>query len=173
MKPLPKVWIVSDARSDAVLERALAGLPRGSGLVFRHYHLEDGERRARFAALLRIARGRGHIVALAADARTARHWGADAAYGPAAKLARGPALTRLVTIHLPREIGRAQRADALLLSPAFPTRSHPGAKALGALRFRLIAARAPVPVIALGGMNPHSARRLRWPRWAAIDAFLR
>ena len=56
-----------------------------------------------------------------------------------------------------------------LLSPVFPTRSHSGARALGPVRFRLLAARAAMPVIALGGLNPRAASRLRWHRWAAID----
>jgi len=57
----------------------------------------------------------------------------------------------------------------VLLSPVFPTRSHPGQPTLGPVRFRLLAARAGLPVIALGGMNRATARRLAWPRWAAID----
>jgi thiamine-phosphate pyrophosphorylase len=55
----------------------------------------------------------------------------------------------------------------------FPTRSHPGGKVLGPLRFRLLAARARLPVIALGGMDARRASRLGTPAWAAIDAFLR
>ena len=78
---------------------------------------------------------------------------------------------RPATAHDLTEIGLANRmnADAVLLSPAFPTGSHPGAPALGPLRFRVLAAHARMPVIALGGMNGHTARRLGWPRWAAID----
>ncbi|MBS0473680.1 MAG: thiamine phosphate synthase [Proteobacteria bacterium] len=166
-----KVWIISDARNDAGLERALAKLPRGSGLIFRHYHLSAIERRARFAALARLARRYGHVVALAGDARTARRWGADLAYGSPDALAGGPALPRLVTVHSLHELARARRADAVLLSPVFATRSHPGARALGPLRFLLIAAHASAPVIALGGMNARAAHRLKWPNWAAIDAF--
>ena len=168
---LPQVWLISDARNDAGLERALARSPRGSGLVFRHYHLPPGERRRRFDALARLARRRGHMIALSGDAATARRWGADAAYGPVRLLTGGPALPRLVTVHSLRELAVAQgaRADAVLLSPVFPTRSHPGARALGPLRFRLIAARAQVPVIALGGMTRRSARRLKHARWAAVD----
>lgn len=171
LKPLPKVWIVSDLRNDMELGRALRLLPRGSGFIYRHYHLPETERRARFAALLRIARARGHWVALAADARSARRWRADAAYGAPALLAKGPAVPRLVTVHSLRELARVRRGAAVLVSPVFPTRSHPGAPTLGPLRFRQIAARAQVAVIALGGLNPRSARRLKWPRWAAIDAF--
>jgi len=76
-----------------------------------------------------------------------------------------------MTVHSLRELGQAQRAraDAVLLSPVFPTRSHPGGKVLGPLRFRLIARHARVPVIALGGMDRDRARRLAWRKWAAID----
>jgi thiamine-phosphate pyrophosphorylase len=164
LKPLPAIWLISDARNDAVLERALARLPRGSGFIFRHYHLESGDRRARFARLARIARAHGHVVALAASRAEARLWGADLAYG-----LRGD----LVPVHDAREIARTLRAVALLLSPVFQTRSHPEGKPLGPTRFRLLARLAGIPVIALGGMDQQRARDLKWPRWAAIDAFLR
>jgi len=168
---LPDIWLVSDARNDARLESALKRLPRGSGLVFRHYHLDAKERRTRFARLARIARAHGHLVALAGSAREARRWRADAAYGAPQKLGSGPALLRLVTAHSLREIAQAQRAraDAILLSPAFSTRSHPSAATLAPMRFRLLACHTTAPVIALGGMNAARARSLRWKNWAAID----
>ena len=166
LQPLPQLWLISDARNDAALENALARLPRGSGFIFRHYHLAPAARRARFAALARLARARGHVTALSGSRRQAQAWHADLAYGP-----RGD----LVPVHGLRELARAQGvagAAAVLISPVFATRSHPGAQSLGPLRFRLLAARAQVPVIALGGMNRRAARRLDWSRWAAIDAFL-
>jgi thiamine-phosphate pyrophosphorylase len=163
-QPLPAIWLISDARNDAVLETALLRLPRGSGFIYRHYHLSEAERRARFSQLCRIARTRDHLVALAGSPVQARRWGADKAYGAGGQL---------VPIHSLRELRRATYAEAVLLSPAFPTRSHPGGKVLGPLRWRLIAARAKVPVIALGGMNRHHARRLGAAHWAGIDAFLR
>lgn len=163
-QPLPAIWLISDARNDAVLERALSRLPRGSGLIVRHYHLREGKRRSRFDQLRRIARARGHAVALAGSPDLARRWGADLAYGP-----RGD----LVPVHSLRELRRAGRAQAVLLSPVFPTRSHPGGKVLGPLRWRTIAAHAQVPVIALGGMDARRARRLKARAWAGIDAFLR
>ncbi|HUD27270.1 MAG TPA: thiamine phosphate synthase [Novosphingobium sp.] len=168
---LPLLWLVSDARNDAGLEAALARLPRRSGLVFRHYHLPPVERRARFATLLRVARRFGHFVVLSGDASTARQWGADGAYGSAEGLTRGPRTMRLVTVHDLRELASAHlaRADAVLLSPVFPTASHPLGKVLGPVRFRLLAQRALVPVIALGGMTAHRARATRIVRWAAID----
>ena len=170
--PLPSLWLISDARNDAGLERALARLPRGSGFIYRHYHLPDPERLARFRQLRRIARGRGHVVILADSALTAREWGADGIYGaPRSRYPRRAGLLHLATAHDLAELGLAARlgADAALLSPVFPTNSHPGGSVLGPVRFRLIARQSRLPVIALGGMTPERARTLDWPRWAAID----
>jgi len=171
-KTLPALWLISDARNDAALEAALAALPRGSGLIYRHYHLDGPERLARFRQLRRAAKARGHCVVLADSALTAREWGADGIYGaPRSLWPRRAGLLHLATAHSLAELGLAARlrADAALLSPVFATRSHPGGGVLGAVRFRLLARQADVPVIALGGMSAARARALRWPRWAAID----
>ena len=169
---LPAIWLVTDARNDARLEQALRRLPRGSGLIFRHYHLHGAARRARFEALARLARARGHLVVLAGTVVEARRWGADGFYASPRKLHPGRAgLLAIATAHSLREIGQANRshADAILLSPVFPTRSHPGAPSLGATRFRLLARHARMPVVALGGMSKRRARALAWKNWAAID----
>lgn len=167
---LPRLWLLTDQRNDAVLEATLARMPRGSGLVFRHYHLAEAERRARFRQLARLARARGMVVILSGDPRTARKWGADGVYG---SLRRAPGLLRLATAHNLREIVAANRAgaDGVLLSPVFATRSHPGAQTLGSVGFRLLARHAAMPVIALGGMDHKRAGALGWPRWAGIDGF--
>ena len=168
---LPRLWLISDARNDAGLAAALARLPRGTGFIFRHYHLPPAARRARFAALARLARQRGMVVVLAGTPAQARRWGADGAYGTAQQVARGGTGLRLATAHGLRELARARAAgaDAALLSPVFPTRSHPGAAVLGAARWRALARNAPLPVIALGGMTARRARALRCDSWAAID----
>lgn len=171
-KPLPRLWLISDARNDAALALALARLPRGSGLIFRHYHLGDAARYQRYRTLRHVAQARGHIVILADRARTAHAWRADGSYGaPRALAPRRAGQIRLATAHNAGEIAAANRAgaDAILLSPVFATRSHPGAAYLGPVRFRLLARLARMPVIALGGMTPRNARRLCWARWAAID----
>jgi thiamine-phosphate pyrophosphorylase len=170
-KTLPCLWLISDARNDAGLERALAALPRGSGFVFRHYHLEEGTRRQRFDTLAAAARAGGHRVALSGPAGLAQAWGADGIYGPPHKLGTSPGLLRLATAHDPHEINLANRAaaDGVFLSPVFPTRTHPSGETLGIARFRELAALAEMPVIALGGMTAERALELDWPRWAAID----
>lgn len=174
-RELPALWLLSDARNDAALEKALRRLPRGSGFVYRHYHLPPDQRAARWLALRRIAWAYGHVAILADSVVTAQEWGADGIYGapralyPTRRPNRG--LLRIATAHTLADLAQARRAraDAAMLSPVFPTRSHPGTSALGPVRFRLMGSQAAMPVIALGGMTPITARRARWPRWAAID----
>ncbi|WP_298335443.1 thiamine phosphate synthase [uncultured Erythrobacter sp.] len=169
---LPKIWLISDARNDSVLEKALAELPRGSGFIYRHSHLGDPERWERFRALRCVARAYEHKVVISDSAITAKEWGADGVYGaPRSLWPRRAGLLHLATAHNLAELGLANRfgVDAVLLSPVFSTRSHPEGKTLGAARFRLLARHSRTPVIALGGMNAQRAHALGWPCWAAID----
>ena len=161
---LPLVWLVSDARNDAGLENALRRLPPGSGFVFRHYHLSESERRARFDELACIARSEGHHVALSRG----RGWGETFAYGSMPPIDDAP---WLATVHDGLELDRAIGTGAVgaFLSPVFDTRSHPVAPVLGVHGFSVLAQRSPIPVIALGGMTAQRARQLDWPRWGAID----
>jgi len=168
---LPKLWLLSDERNDALLEEAVATLPKGSGFVFRHYHLKPDARRKRFEEIGFLCRFAGHTVVLAGDSDTAVEWGANGVYGPARKLKPREGLLRMATIHDLLELNRAERhgVDAMFLSPVFPTRSHPNAGGMGKDNFLFIAGKATIPVIALGGMNAETARYLGWDRWGAID----
>lgn len=168
---LPLLWLISDARNDDVLEKALASLPRGSGFVYRHYHLSPADRMARYIELEKSARRREHCVILADSAQTALEWGADGIYGAPRALYPRRRLLCVATAHSLREIGDANRmgADAVMLSPVFPTRSHLGTRTLGTLRFRQLERWAAMPVVALGGMDRAHAERLGWSRWAAVD----
>ena len=161
-QPLPRLWLMTDERQSDGLWEALERLPKGSGVVFRHYGLARAERRRLFEGVRKVARRRGLL--LLAGGRGIRgdgvHGGRHGAFSASA--------------HDLRELKAAERKGAKLvfLSPAFPTRSHPGARALGPIRFGLIAGQARVPVIALGGMNARRARRLPHAYgWAGIDAW--
>ncbi|MEX0342944.1 MAG: thiamine phosphate synthase [Erythrobacter sp.] len=161
---LPLLWLLSDARNDAGIEDALRALPRNSGFVFRHYHLDPDARCARFDELAAIARSLGHTVILGGTG----DWGADGSYGPPDTLGTG---LRLATAHDGDEMRAAieAKADAIFLSPVFATASHPDSATLGVHGFHVLAQQSPVPVIALGGMTYQRARELDWPRWGAID----
>lgn len=172
--PLPLLWLLSDARNDAGLESALTALPRGSGFVFRHYHLCEQARAARFRALSIAARAAGHLVLLADDAGVARDWGATGIYGDAARIAGATGMLRIASAHDGEELAAALAAgaDGLFLSPVFATRSHPGEATLGVHGFHVLAQQSPVPVIALGGMTAARAAELGWSRWGAIDGLI-
>ena len=171
---LPLLWLLSDPRNDGALETALAALPRGCGFVFRHYHLDGAARAARFGNLAGAAKASGHLTILADDAALAREWGADGVYGAATRIASARDMVKLATAHNEDQLALAGRvgADGVFLSPVFPTRSHPGAPALGIRGFHALARQSPVPVIALGGMTKARAAALAWPRWGAVDGLV-
>ena len=166
---LPRVWMLTDERQGEALWEALDRLPKGAGVVVRHYSLPEEERQA----LARRIGERGWFVAYAGPDQAARSAGAGAVYGTSPS-----ALPQLYPVHNAREIARAERMGAalLLLSPVFPTRSHPGARTLGPLRFGRLVRTTSTPVIALGGMTPERFQRLKplgAQGWAAIDAWIR
>ena len=166
---LPRVWMLTDERQGEAMWDAIARLPRGAGVVVRHYSVPLAER----LDMARRIRGSGWFVAFAGTEEEAREARAQAVYG----VSRGRSgLPRLYPVHNRSEIRAAERAGAalLLLSPVFPTRSHPGARTLGQHRFDRLAASARTPIIALGGMTSTRFRRLQKPGaqgWAAIDAW--
>jgi thiamine-phosphate pyrophosphorylase len=173
--PLPRLWLMTDERAGESLWIALRRLPRGAGVIFRHHATAPTERRRLFERVRAIARRRGLMLILAGRAEQAIGWRADGVHGRA-RNATSPRQIRTAPVHDAHEIARATRirADLLLLSPVFPTRSHIGARALGRWRFAELARRTPIPVVALGGMDAQRARRmaaLGAYGWAAIDAF--
>ncbi|MDO8607516.1 MAG: thiamine phosphate synthase [Phaeospirillum sp.] len=154
----------------------IATLPPGSGVLLRHY---GDQRRLNLAlAIAALARRRRLVLLVAGDWRLAARLGAAGLHLPEGLARHGvlsPALGwrrcrhRLLSVacHSPAALGRAARlgADAAVLSPAFATASHVGAKPIGPSRFGLWARRAGLPVLALGGLTPRTARRL--PKGAA------
>jgi thiamine-phosphate pyrophosphorylase len=161
-QPLPRLWLMTDERQGDGLWEALERLPKGSGVVFRHYRLAAGERRKLFDRVRKVAKRR-RLLLLAGGAGLR----GDGSHGIRRGAFSAPA-------HNLRELKAAERTGAaiIFLSPAFPTRSHPGARALGSVRFGLIALHSRVPVIALGGMDARKASHLPHAYgWAGIDAW--
>ncbi|MGN6817910.1 MAG: thiamine phosphate synthase [Sphingomonas sp.] len=157
---------MTDERLGDGLWTALKRLPRGSGVVFRHYATPAVERRTLFRRVVRIARARGLIV-VRAGGRAG--FGENGIHGAA----RGRGL-RTAPAHDRREAVTALRrgAKVLFVSPVFGTRSHPGTKALGQKSARRIAQGLPTVAIALGGMDARRFRQLSgFDGWAAIDAW--
>lgn len=165
-QPLPRLWLMTDERQGDGLFAALARLPAGAGIVFRHYSLADAERRELFE---RVRAAHPGLLLLAGPAAPARRWGADGSHGPGP----GDGL-RTASAHDLAEIRAAEAAGAaaIFLGPVFPTRSHPGRPMLGPDGFAALAARTRLPAIALGGMTAERAEGLeRAYGWAGIDAW--
>jgi thiamine-phosphate pyrophosphorylase len=177
-KAIPGPWLFTDERLGGAdrcdpLWRAVSALPRGGGIVFRHYGWPEAARRRLLAALVTMARRRGLILV-----------GSRIAGSPGGvhrprddRRAHGRGLVT-ASAHGRRELLQAfaAGADLVFLSPVFPTRSHPDSATLGPLRFGLAARAAPGPVLALGGMDAQRARRLQAlgaAGYGAIDAFVR
>jgi thiamine-phosphate pyrophosphorylase len=162
---------MTDERMGEAVWDALAGLPRGSGVIFRHHATVD--RRSLFERVRKIARRRGLLLVLAGTPREAAAWRADGAHGRSRHQRSARPLLRTAPAHNARELAKA-RAHAVLLSPVFETRSHPGVRTLGPMRFARLARMSEAPVIALGGMDARRFRhmtRLGAYGWAGIDAF--
>ena len=170
-RPLPKIWLMTDPRLGDGLLAAVRKLPFGSGVVFRHYELSEPQRQQLFGAVARLCRQRGHMLLLAGG----RHWAADGVHG---KLRRYPPQILSMPVHNVKEIRQAKLvgADMVFLSPLFSTRSHPGQRTLGMVRFAQLARiAAPMKIIALGGLTRNRARTVLHGAvygWAGIDAFM-
>lgn len=166
--PLPRRWLMTDERMGEGLWAALARLPAGSGVVFRHYGLPLAERRALFKRVRAVTRRRRLVLVVAG-----REWMGRVAAGTHGR--HHGALT--APVHSRIEAVAAVRAGARLLfvSPVFSTRSHVGVRGLGRVRLGLMVRGLGVPVVTLGGM---SERRWRGVRalgvygWAGIDAWV-
>ena len=167
---LPALALVTDDIRLADPLPLLAHLPAGSWVILRHYAAENRAELAR--RLARVCRARRLTLLVAGDFDLA------VAVGAGLHLPEGLAREPLARIRLWRRNHRrtpltcaaharpALRraaligATAALLSPVFPTLSHPGAKCLGPLAFRRLARSAGVAVYALGGVNAATIGRL-------------
>lgn len=177
---LPALFFFTDPARTPDPAAALRALPRGTGVVYRHFGAPDRARTA--AALARLCRARGLVLLIAADPDLARRAGAAGVHWPEARLParREPAHGGVVTAaaHSLEAIARARAygADAVFLSPVFPTRSSAGHAPLGPFRASQWARTAGLPVFALGGVDAENARLLPgrgFAGLAAVDALLR
>lgn len=165
---------MTDRRRIANPEPILRALPKGAAVIFRDYDLPGREAVAR--RYLSICRGRGVLFLVAGDEGLADRIGADGVHWPSTGRGARRALDRRLIVtaacHGAAELAAAAARGArlALLSPAFPTRSHPGTEHLGPARFKAIAAASPIPVLALGGVEAGNAGALAGRNVAGIAA---
>jgi len=163
---LPPLIMVTDERRLPDPVPAVAQLRAGDAILLRHYDTPNRQDLA--VALARACRAACVKLIVAADLNLARTVGADGVHYPENLIPRGtrpPATANMlltVAAHNARALNAAARvgADAALLSPVFPTESHPGSAVLGISRFVALVRSSPVPVYAMGGVSESSAQRL-------------
>ena len=167
---LPPFLLVTPEPGDP--ERFLAGLQRSleAGVDFVQFRA-PGLDRSRYGALARrvvaLCRDHGARVHLNSDPALARESGADGVHLSQSRLrtlegrwdAQGLALG--ISCHSAEEIrlALAYRPDYISLGTVMGSESHPGAVPLGWERFRELAAHSPVPVYAIGGLEPEDLER--------------
>lgn len=173
--PLPKIWLMTDPRFGDGLLSAIRQLPFGSGVIFRHYALDDAQRLKLFRQVAHLCRQRGHVLLLAGSERTALRWRAD---GFHRRVNNRSKMLQSVSVHNRAELAEAKRIKSamILVSPIFTTNSHPGQRPLGLSEMNRMAAQANgAKVIALGGVTRQKAKLLNQRLlygWAAIDGLM-
>jgi thiamine-phosphate pyrophosphorylase len=149
---LPRQWLIADELLGDQLWPVVSRLPRGSGILLLFHNLPRRERARLAQRLRRTAAARGLIVL------------DEASGGEAAR------------VHDLRELSQAllRGTNVILLSPMFPTRSHPDWPPLPRMRAAALARLCRGRLFALGGMDAQRFRRverLGFVGWAGIDGF--
>lgn len=143
---LPSEWLIVDRQPTAGLWRCIRSLPRGTGILL----------------LCELAAPARRYLRLLASVRELTI--AEEAGGGAAR------------VHNMRELRRGllRRSPLILLSPLYPTGSHPDWHVLPRMRAAALARLAKRKAFALGGMNRGRYAKvapLGFIGWAGISAF--
>lgn len=172
--PIPALFFFTDPVRTPDPLAIVAGLPRGAAVVYRHFGATDRARVAR--ALKRACRRRGALLLIAGDPELARRVGADGVHWPErllpARRNTGDGALVTAAAHSAAAIARAAAygVDACVLSPVFPTESASRRVPLGPFHASQLARGAGMPVLALGGITPKTARLLAGRGFAGVAA---
>lgn len=156
---LPAFFALTDPQRTPDPVALARRLPRGSGLVLRHFG--KPEHIALAGPLARIARARGLIFLVAADPELARsvrahgvHWPQRLAHRARAWARRRPDWLMTASAHGRAAVHRPARGiGAVFLSSVFDSASPSAGAPVGPVRAARLACGARVGVYALGGVN--------------------
>ena len=183
----PRLLLITDqSRFDGedFFSRIEAALRGGADAVLAREKQMDSAHLLAFCSRLRdITRRHGARLFVHTQADVAQAVGADGVHVAAADIGEISAMRRWLSdanmaitasCHDADELRQAAAAgaDFALLSPVFATPSHPGAPHLGVNRFCELAAAAPLPVVALGGITPENRAELAAYPVAVISVIL-
>lgn len=166
-KPLPNLLFFTDPVRTPDPERVAERLPAGAAVVFRAFSAADAADRG--LRLREITRRRGLLLLVGADDALALGVEADGLHLPQRRAADLPRLRAahpdwLITIAAHDEaaarIGAAASADALVVSPIFPSASPSAGAPLGVEGLERIVEAVRTPIYALGGVRADTVARL-------------
>lgn len=157
-RALPPLLFFTDPARTPEPWRTAERLPRGAGIVYRHFGAADAEATA--LRLKAIAAERGMVLLIGLDADLAGRVAADGVHLPEWALdqakalrARRPDWILTGAAHSVEAALADENLDALVLSPIFPAGgASAGKRALGIESLITVSARR--PVYALGGVGP-------------------
>jgi len=137
---LPPLLFLTDPQRVPDPAKVAAGLPTGSGVIYRHFGAQGRGRVAR--ELSAVCYQRGLVLLIAADPELAEKVGADGVHWPEkllgkARAWRGRFPLQTASAHSRRAIWRAEQAgmDAALVSAVFPSNSPSARRVMGCFRF--------------------------------------
>jgi len=177
-KPLPCLILMTDAKRLPDPSAIIPQLPAHSAVIVRHFTRKQKEQ-----IIIKIKNlCRKHKVKLLVSDNMglAIRYRLDGVHFPEARLKSIAACGRISrplpqflytgACHSQTGIQNANRAglDAILLSPVFPTSSHPGTPCLGITRFRHLGNLSSLSNYALGGIGPRTVPRLRASRTIGV-----
>jgi thiamine-phosphate pyrophosphorylase len=174
---LPPLLFFTDPARTPDPEAVAANLPRGAAVVFRAFGAPNAE--AQGARLKAIARRRGLLLLIGADADLARALGADGVHLPERLAHRArrvkAAHPRWIVTAAAHSTAAARRAlaagaDAVVVSTVFASRSASAGRPMGALRLAILVRRAGGAVYGLGGIDMKKARLLKGTGLTGIAA---
>lgn len=164
---LPNLLFFTDPARVAEPEAVAERLPPGSGIVFRAFGAENAVEQGR--RLRAIADARGLVLLVGAHPGLAEGVRADGLHMPERLAGEIPKLRAehgryLITVaaHDLNAVQAAERAgaDAVIVSPVFPSNSPSAGQPLGLEGLRTLASATALPVYALGGVRADTVGRL-------------
>lgn len=166
-KPLPRLIFVTDPARTPDPAAVAMRLPAGSGVIYRAFGAANALDQAR--GLAAIARARGLLLLIGADADLAEAVDAAGVHLPERDLGRADGLKAAhpdwIVTGAAHSLEAARLAaafgcDSVLASTVFASASPSAGPPMGAAAFAAFVAAAPLPVYALGGVNVKTAPEL-------------
>jgi len=179
---LPAAFFITDQKAIPEPERIIEGLPKNCAVIFRDYDYPD--RKNLGQSLRKLCNKKSLLFLVAGDENLAANLNAGGLHLPEALMRnannirkRHPRWLITASCHHLTTLKEAENIslDAGLISPVFPTYSHPetytGKQAtLGPSGVRQMTAATTLPLYALGGITRENARQLIGSGIAGIAA---